>query len=97
MRVVEHVFSIVVELDGHDFHEKTKEQAQKDKDRDRSLTRAGYKIMRFTGSEISISAKSQLDQAGDISETAQIAHQVMSMIENEATERVRLRDQSRNA
>jgi hypothetical protein len=43
---------VVVECDGHDFHEKTKEQAQRDKARDRYLVSAGFKVMRFTGSEI---------------------------------------------
>lgn len=44
--------NIVVECDGHDFHEKTKEQAQKDKSRDRFLVSEGYYVFRFTGSEI---------------------------------------------
>lgn len=43
---------VVVECDGHDFHEKTKEQAQKDKQRDRHLQSLGFKVYRFTGSEI---------------------------------------------
>lgn len=43
---------IAVECDGHKFHEKTKEQAQRDKARDRSLQTAGFKVLRFTGSEI---------------------------------------------
>jgi very-short-patch-repair endonuclease len=43
---------IVVECDGHDFHEKTKEQAARDKRRDRDLQIAGWKVLRFTGSEI---------------------------------------------
>lgn len=43
---------IVVECDGHDFHERTKEQAERDKSRDRELTALGYTVMRFTGSEI---------------------------------------------
>lgn len=41
-----------VECDGHAFHEKTKEQAAKDKARDRFLTANGWRVMRFTGSEI---------------------------------------------
>jgi very-short-patch-repair endonuclease len=41
-----------IECDGHDFHERTKEQAARDKSRDRALTAAGYRMMRFTGSEI---------------------------------------------
>lgn len=43
---------IVIECDGHDFHEKTKEQVKKDKQRDRTLTKLGFKILRFSGSEI---------------------------------------------
>lgn len=43
---------IVVECDGHEFHEKTREQAERDKSRDRELTTAGYTVMRFTGREI---------------------------------------------
>lgn len=43
---------IIVECDGHAFHERTKEQAARDKLRDRELQRAGYKVFRFTGSEI---------------------------------------------
>jgi very-short-patch-repair endonuclease len=43
---------IVVECDGHDFHERTKEQARRDRSRDRYLQSLGYKILRFTGSEI---------------------------------------------
>jgi very-short-patch-repair endonuclease len=43
---------IVVECDGHDFHEKTKEQAIRDKKRDRKLQIAGWKVLRFSGSEI---------------------------------------------
>lgn len=42
----------VIELDGHDFHEKTKEQAKKDKEKDRFLISEGYTVVRFTGSEI---------------------------------------------
>ncbi len=43
---------LIIECDGHDFHERTKEQAQKDKSRDRQLTKNGFKVLRFTGSEI---------------------------------------------
>lgn len=46
----EHRF--VIECDGHDFHEKTKEQAAKDKARDRYMTAHGYRVFRYTGSEI---------------------------------------------
>ena len=43
---------IAVELDGHDFHEKTKEQAQRDKEKDRWLQSQGWIVARFTGSEV---------------------------------------------
>lgn len=43
---------MVVECDGHDFHERTKEQARRDKRRDRYFQSIGYKVLRFTGSEI---------------------------------------------
>lgn len=44
--------SVIVECDGHEFHEKTKEQAQRDKSRDRQFLLAGMSVLRFTGSEI---------------------------------------------
>ncbi|MDH3740290.1 MAG: DUF559 domain-containing protein [Hyphomicrobiales bacterium] len=43
---------VIVECDGHNFHEKTKEQAARDKSRDRALHALGFKVFRFTGSEI---------------------------------------------
>jgi very-short-patch-repair endonuclease len=42
----------VIECDGHDFHERTKEQAQRDRRRDRRLQADGHRVFRFTGSEI---------------------------------------------
>lgn len=44
--------TVVVECDGHDFHERTKQQAQRDRRRDREMTALGYRVFRFTGSEI---------------------------------------------
>ena len=43
---------LVVECDGHDFHERTKKQAISDRSRDRRLQELGYTVYRFTGSEI---------------------------------------------
>ncbi len=43
---------LIIECDGHDFHERTKEQAAKDRSRDRRSQQAGFVILRFTGSEI---------------------------------------------
>jgi REase_MTES_1575 len=45
-------YSVAVELDGHDFHERTPAQAARDRSRDRALTLAGWVVLRFTGSEI---------------------------------------------
>jgi len=41
-----------VECDGHEFHEKTKEQVTHDKVRERELIAEGYTVIRFSGSEI---------------------------------------------
>lgn len=42
----------VIECDGHDFHEKTKEQAQHDKVRDRYFQSLGLIVLRYTGAEL---------------------------------------------
>jgi very-short-patch-repair endonuclease len=41
---------LVVECDGHDFHEKTKQQVTKDNRRERELQIAGWHVFRFSGS-----------------------------------------------
>lgn len=43
---------VFVELDGHDFHEKTKEQVAADKKRQRYLAKDGTVVLRFSGSEV---------------------------------------------
>lgn len=43
---------LVVECDGHEFHERTRAQAAHDKQRDRYFVAEGLRVMRFTGSEI---------------------------------------------
>jgi very-short-patch-repair endonuclease len=43
---------MIVECDGHDFHERTKEQAKRDKKRDRQFQTSGFMVARFTGSEV---------------------------------------------
>lgn len=45
-------WKLAIEADGHEFHERTKQQAAADRERDRRLVRCGYTIIRFTGSEI---------------------------------------------
>lgn len=51
-RFFESEIALIIECDGHDFHERTVAQARKDKSRDRKLTAFGYRPLRFTGSEI---------------------------------------------
>lgn len=43
---------LVVECDGHEYHERTKKQAKRDRSRDHRATLDGYDCFRFTGSEI---------------------------------------------
>lgn len=43
---------LIVECDGHDFHERTKEQAARDRLRDREAQAQGLTVFRFTGSQI---------------------------------------------
>jgi hypothetical protein len=43
---------VAVECDGHAFHERTHEQASRDKRRDRIATRLGVQAMRFTGTDV---------------------------------------------
>ncbi|EDN70716.1 protein containing DUF559 [Beggiatoa sp. PS] len=43
--------NLIIELDGHDYH-KTKEQRTHDAERQRFLELNGYRVTRFTGTEI---------------------------------------------
>lgn len=45
-------FIVVIEVDGHDYHERTKEQAERDKHRDRFMTATEARVFRFTGREV---------------------------------------------
>jgi len=56
---------VIVECDGHDFHERTREQSEHDKKRDRFLTSEGYRVLRFTGREI---WRDPLACAGEVAE-----------------------------
>lgn len=62
----ERFVQIAVECDGHEFHEKTKEQAQRDKSRDRDLQAEGITVLRFTGSEIWLNPRSCADEVGRV-------------------------------
>ena len=44
---------VAIELDGHDFHERTKEQVALRNERDRSAPQAdGWTVLHFSGSEL---------------------------------------------
>jgi hypothetical protein len=43
---------LAIELDGHEFHERTKEQATYRNQRDRALQAAGWKVLHVSGSEL---------------------------------------------
>lgn len=43
---------ILIECDGHEYHQKTKAQVKRDNERDYDLKMAGYEILHFSGSQI---------------------------------------------
>lgn len=43
---------IIIECDGYEFHQKTKEQVQHDNEREYDLKMAGYEVLRFSGTQI---------------------------------------------
>lgn len=51
MNAAEGVF-LAVEVDGHEWHDTTPQQAQNDRQRDRRLTASGWTVVRFTGREV---------------------------------------------
>ena len=46
------VTHLIVECDGHDYHDRSKEQASRDRERDRELKKLGYEVFRYTGADI---------------------------------------------
>lgn len=48
----DYCMKFVIECDGHEFHEKTKEQVRKDKQRERYLMSDNHTLIRFAGSEV---------------------------------------------
>jgi hypothetical protein len=56
---------IVIEIDGHDYH-KTREQRTRDAQRERYLQLNGWRVIRFTGSEI------YKDPSGCVAEVAKL-------------------------
>jgi very-short-patch-repair endonuclease len=44
--------TLVIECDGHEYHNRTKDQVRRDRSRDRKLQAMGYRVFRYTGAEI---------------------------------------------
>jgi len=65
VRVHGEELKIAVECDGHEFHSRTKEQAKADRARDRMLHRKGWRVFRFTGSEIWSDVAACCDEIGE--------------------------------
>lgn len=53
---------VIVECDGHDYHERSKQQAERDKSRDRAITSQGLPVFRFTGRELHRDAGACVDE-----------------------------------
>lgn len=43
---------VIVECDGHEFHQKTKAQVERDNQREYDIKKMGYDVLRFSGSQI---------------------------------------------
>jgi len=48
----ENDFKLIIECDGHNFHEKTKEQVKHNNERDYDLKNAGFDVLHFSGHQI---------------------------------------------
>ncbi|WP_341222206.1 endonuclease domain-containing protein [Polaribacter atrinae] len=53
---------LCVYTDGHTYHERTEEQAQRDKRIDRKLQELGFKVLRYTGKDLNESADKIVDE-----------------------------------
>lgn len=56
----------VVEIDGHEWHERTKEQARADKEKERMYLKNSFIPVRFTGSEVYHNAKMCVNELFEI-------------------------------
>jgi len=55
-----------IEIDGYIWHEKTKNQVQYHKERERFLIKNGWKLLRFTGSEVFKNPEKCLQEVLDV-------------------------------
>lgn len=66
---------VVVECDGHEFHERTKKQAEHDKRRDREMLEMGIPVIRVAGTEIWRSPiKAAMTVLSSAIKTLQVSH-----------------------
>ncbi len=65
---------LAIELDGHEFHEKTKAQASWDRKRERSIVRSGYLVVRFTGHEIMRDVEKCVKEVSELIDTSKAAN-----------------------
>lgn len=69
-----YMLKVAVELDGHQFHDATRERAAEDKSRDRDLVRDGWFVLRFTGTEVSRNAFACVDEVREVVEALSFLH-----------------------
>lgn len=80
-----------IELDGHEWHEKTREQAARDRQRERVITAHGWTVVRFTGSEVTRAPLSCAREAYRIMTSrvsgARVDHGGKAVVETRAADR----------
>lgn len=54
---------LYVEIDGHEFHQSTRQQVARDRQRERAIAEGGDVVIRFTGSEITKDPRGCAEQA----------------------------------
>ena len=79
--------SVVVECDGHDYHERTKEQAERDKRRDRAIAAQGLPVFRFTGRELHRDPEACVDEVVDFTQGALLDDMNEEFLRRKAAER----------
>lgn len=62
-----HFGPVIVELDGHNFHDKDKKQRSYEKARDRYFVKSGHRVLHYTGADI-------------VSDPFKVAHECLCMV-----------------
>jgi very-short-patch-repair endonuclease len=74
---------VLIECDGHDFHDRTVEQASEDRRRDRVLHRLMIPVLRFTGTDV---IRKEVDTAWEIAEFVDMRFNEKCRLNADATE-----------